>query len=355
MPVDLQEKRQLDLGRQVARVKAHTRPWRSIIATVLALAAAVVSIAAGRRFSNWDTSGQLVPQVVALSTAAAFCVLALMAVIGFAGKSRDLMQPVTGRAHAAVVRYTVVLIGSIATLVITLGLLKVPIDQLLVGGAVTTIILGIAAQQSLSNVFSGIVLLLSHPFGVGDAVSFRSGAFSGQIEGIVIEIGISYVRVETAGGVLNLPNSQVLAAAVGPVQRAGQAVTSPPGPPGRRAGQHGAGQHGAGQHGAGRRITAVAAQPIGAWQPGWPCPHARRCQLWAASYRVTTSAGIRPRSLTAMPIFFAQARTPALCWRFAAVLRLRRSGRADDLRARWAYRLIVSSNLSLCLTHRSIS
>ena len=48
MPVDLQEKRQLDLGRQVARVKAHTRPWRSIIATVLALAAAVVSIAAGR-------------------------------------------------------------------------------------------------------------------------------------------------------------------------------------------------------------------------------------------------------------------------------------------------------------------
>jgi small-conductance mechanosensitive channel len=140
-----------------------------------------------------------------------------MAVIGFAGKSRDLMQPVTGRAHAAVVRYTVVLIGSVATLVITLGLLKVPIDQLLVGGAVTTIILGIAAQQSLSNVFSGIVLLLSHPFGVGDAVSFRSGAFSGQIEGIVVEIGISYVRIETAGGVLHLPNSQVLAAAVGPV------------------------------------------------------------------------------------------------------------------------------------------
>jgi small-conductance mechanosensitive channel len=217
MPVDLQEKRQLDLGSQVARVKAHTRPWRSIIATVLALAAAVVSVAAGRRFSNWDTSGQLAPQVIALSTAAAFCVLALMAVIGFAGKSRDLMQPVTGRAHAAVVRYTVVLIGSVATLVITLGLLKVPIDQLLVGGAVTTIILGIAAQQSLSNVFSGIVLLLSHPFGVGDAVSFRSGAFSGQIEGIVVESGISYVRIETAGGVLHLPNSQVLAAAVGPV------------------------------------------------------------------------------------------------------------------------------------------
>jgi small-conductance mechanosensitive channel len=136
------------------------------------------------------------------------------------------MQPVTGRAHAAVVRYTIVLVGSIAVLFITLGLLDVPIDQLLVGGAVTSIILGIAAQQSLGNVFSGLVLLLSHPFGVGDAVSFRSGAFSGEIEGIVTEIGITYVRIETAEGNIRLPNSQVLASAVGPAHQdepAGQA------------------------------------------------------------------------------------------------------------------------------------
>jgi small-conductance mechanosensitive channel len=161
-------------------------------------------------------------------------------VIGFASKSRDVMQPVTGRAHAAVVRYTIVLVGSIAVLFITLGLLNVPIDQLLVGGAVTSIILGIAAQQSLGNVFSGLVLLLSHPFGVGDAVSFRSGAFSGEIEGIVTEIGISYVRIETADGMIQLPNSQVLASAVGPAHQdapAGPAPAqaadgnAPPGPP----------------------------------------------------------------------------------------------------------------------------
>jgi hypothetical protein len=124
------------------------------------------------------------------------------------------------------VRYTIVLVGSIAVLFITLGLLDVPIDQLLVGGAVTSIILGIAAQQSLGNVFSGLVLLLSHPFGVGDAVSFRSGAFSGEVEGIVTEIGITYVRIETAEGNIRLPNSQVLASAVGPAHQdepAGQA------------------------------------------------------------------------------------------------------------------------------------
>jgi len=229
--VDLQEKRQLDLARQMAKVKDQARPWRAIIALVLAVAAAIVSFTA-----DSITPNQVLEQVIAIGGALAFCLLAVVAVIGFARKSRDVMQPVTGRAHAAVVRYTIVLVGSVAVLFITLGLLDVPIDQLLVGGAVTSIILGIAAQQSLGNVFSGLVLLLSHPFEVGDDVSFRTGAFGGQIEGIVTEIGISYVCVETADGVIHLPNSQVLAAAVGPAQQAGSdGQTVATGPTGQAA------------------------------------------------------------------------------------------------------------------------
>src|SRR5215468_2738973 len=109
VPVDLQEKRQLDLAGQVAKVKAHTRPWRSIIALVLAVGAAVVSAIA-----DTITSDHLLSRVITI------------AVIGFAGKSRDVMAPVTGRAHAAVVRYTIVLVGSIAVFFITLALLDVP-------------------------------------------------------------------------------------------------------------------------------------------------------------------------------------------------------------------------------------
>jgi small-conductance mechanosensitive channel len=219
VPVDLQEKHQLDLAQQVAKVKRQTRPWRSIIALVLAVVAAVLSFTAGD-----ITSDSVLVQVIAIVAAITFCLLAVIAVVGFASKSRDVMQPVTGRAHAAVVRYAIVLVGSIAAVFITLGLLNVPLDQLLVGGAVTSIILGIAAQQSLSNVFSGLVLLFSHPFGVGDMVSFRSGALGGRIEGMVTEIGISYVRVETSEGMIHLPNSQVLAAAVAPAHEDGQAT-----------------------------------------------------------------------------------------------------------------------------------
>jgi small-conductance mechanosensitive channel len=226
--VDLQEKRQLDLAGQVARVKARTRPWRAIIALVLAAAAGVTSWTAGTDFGRWHESGHLTSKAIAASTAVIWCLFALIAVLGLAGKARDALRPVTGMSHASVVRYAIVLTGVVATLIVTLALLKVPVGQLILGGAVTTILIGIAAQQSLSNVFAGIVLLLSRPFGVGDAVRFRSGALSGQIDGVVTEIGITYVRVETEDGLYHLPNSQALAAAVGPLPPGHLAQPSPP-------------------------------------------------------------------------------------------------------------------------------
>jgi small-conductance mechanosensitive channel len=136
-----------------------------------------------------------------------------------------------GSAHAAVVRYALLLIGSVTTLVITLQLFKIPIGQLILGGAITTILPGIAAQQTLANLFASIVLLLSRPFSVGQRVRVRSGAMGGEIDGVVTEIGITYVRLDTGEGILALPNSQVLAAAVGPLP-AEPAVPAEPAIPG---------------------------------------------------------------------------------------------------------------------------
>jgi small-conductance mechanosensitive channel len=213
--VDLEEHQQLELAKQrVAKVKARTRPWRAIIALVLAVVAAAVSYAAGRHLHDLFEHGQVGNSIVAASAAGAFLLFAIAGIIGLGGQSRQVLQPVTGSAHAAVVRYSIVLIGTIAALVITLSLLKIPVGQLIVGGALTTILIGIAAQQSLSNVFAGVVLLLSRPFNVGDPIMLRSGALGGQLEGTVTEIGITYVRLETDTGVMSLPNSQVLAAAV---------------------------------------------------------------------------------------------------------------------------------------------
>ena len=233
--MDLHEQRQLEMARQMAKVKARARPWRAIFTLVLAAAAGIISSAAGRDFESWTGHGHAASKIVAASTAVAFCLLATVGILGLAGRTRQALQPLTGTAHAAVIRYTIVLIGFILTLVLTLGLFKIPISQLIVGGALTTILIGIAAQQSLSNVFAGLVLLLSRPFIVGDPIQFRSGAMGGLLEGTVAEIGITYLRLDTADGPMSLPNSQVLAAA----------VSHPGQPPGTAAHPASNGQHAA--------------------------------------------------------------------------------------------------------------
>ena len=222
---------QIDLSAQVAMVKAKTRPWKAIIALVLAIASAAASGWAHSGFHHFFQASAVVYQIIAAATAAAFCVFASAATIGLSGKARSVLEPVMGTGHAAVVRYALVLIGAVTTLLVTLVLFGVPIGQLLLGGALTSVFVGIAAQQALSNVFAGMVLLLAHPFRVGDAIRMRAGALSGEIDGTVTEIGITYVRLSTGSGVISVPNSQVLNAVVGPLPAGDYPAPPPPAAP----------------------------------------------------------------------------------------------------------------------------
>jgi small-conductance mechanosensitive channel len=233
--MDLHGKHQPDLAEHMARVnkhmakaKVHARPWRSIIALVLAAAAGVTASWVGDRFKYWTGNGNYTWKLIAAISIAAFVLFASVATVGMAGKARDVLTPSVGTAHAAIVRYTILLIGAASILVLTLALLEVPIGQLLVGGAVTTILLGIAGQQALANIFAGLMLLLSRPFAVGDYVRLKSGALGGVTEGQITEVGITYTRLETEDGRLNMPNSQVLASAVGPIPRPQPAIGQRP-------------------------------------------------------------------------------------------------------------------------------
>jgi small-conductance mechanosensitive channel len=223
---------------KVTKVKAAARPWRSIFLLVLAVAMATVSrsartAAASEYFAGtaYRALGHTGTEAVADAAAVAFCLLAYLGTAGLAGRAREVLEPKIGPAHAAVIRYTIVLLGGLATILITLQLFGIGVTQLLVGGAFATILVGIAAQQSLSNVFAGMVLLLARPVDVGDPVLIRSGAMGGELRGNVVEIGITYVRLDTSDGPLHLPNSQVLAAAITPVvsETAGPDLTRRPG------------------------------------------------------------------------------------------------------------------------------
>ncbi|MEV5748296.1 mechanosensitive ion channel domain-containing protein [Actinoallomurus sp. NPDC052308] len=219
---------QIHLADQVARVRSRARPWRSIIATVLAVLAMAGSILARQQSRP---PGQRLPwQLAAVGCAAVFCLLAFAATLGLSGRARDLMLPRFGTSHATMVRLVLVLIGGLTTLVVTLQLFGLPVGQLVLGGALTGVLVGIAAQQTLANLFAGIILLLSRPFTVGDEVRLSSGPLGGEFQGTVLEIGLTYVRLASEDGDYHLPNAQVLSAAVGPPTASPDAETAPAAP-----------------------------------------------------------------------------------------------------------------------------
>jgi small-conductance mechanosensitive channel len=215
----LQDGPQLDLSAQVAKVKEKTRPWKSIIALTLAIIAASVSAWARHRDSAHILGTGLPIEIIAAGAAAAFCVCGSIATYAIAGQTRSVLARRAAASHAAVVRYFLLLTGAFTTLVVTLVLFGVPVGQLVVGGALTSVFIGIAAQQALGNVFAGIVLLLAHPFRVGDSIRLRAGAIGGTIDGTVTDIGITYVRIDSDGSVMSVPNSQVLNSVVGPLPK----------------------------------------------------------------------------------------------------------------------------------------
>jgi small-conductance mechanosensitive channel len=204
-------------GNRVDRqaIREAPRRWKSVLALIIAITFGSCSVWARNDPSAF--TGRVLQEAVQMGSALGFGIFGSMATYGISGQVRLALAGRAGESHAAVIRYTLLLVGAFTTLVVTLELFGVPIGQLVLGGALTSVFVGIAAQQALSNVFAGIVLLLAHPFRVGDNIRLRAGAIGGQMDGLVTDIGITYVRLMVSGSVMSVPNSQVLNAVVGPV------------------------------------------------------------------------------------------------------------------------------------------
>ena len=105
-------------------------------------------------------------------------------------------------------------LGYCVVVLTALGVLAIPLQQLVVGGALTGVVVGIAAQQTLGNVFAGLMILMVRPFRIGDTIEVRSGALNGPFTGRVRALGLTYVTLAADNGTLLLPNAGVLAAGV---------------------------------------------------------------------------------------------------------------------------------------------
>ena len=193
--------------------RARQNDWKVAIPTgLVAVAALVVGSAFG------SVHGTAVrPRVVVWSSAAVFLIFGVIATRRVSAGLGHLVAKRTIPSAGAAVRLVVTGVGYVIIICAELGLLDVSIDHLLVGAGLAGVILGIAAQQSLSNVFASVVLLLAKPFSVGERIRIRSGALGGIFDATVLGVSLTYVTVHTDDGILKIPNSVMLATAAGPV------------------------------------------------------------------------------------------------------------------------------------------
>ncbi|MFN2586899.1 MAG: mechanosensitive ion channel domain-containing protein [Actinomycetota bacterium] len=201
------------------------RPFivRGLLYAAVAVAGLVVAASLGRLFDVRVDGRKVGPTAPDIAFAVAGAVVLLGAGVAatrsFAKAVRRAMEEHTGDARGAALGTVVSFVGYGIVVLSTLSALDVELQGLLLGGALTGVVVGIAAQQTLGNFFAGMVLLMVRPFTPGDYVVLRSSPLGGEYEGTVTDMSLFYVRMLTKRGPVVLPNAGVLAAAVGPGAR----------------------------------------------------------------------------------------------------------------------------------------
>lgn len=121
-------------------------------------------------------------------------------------------------ATAGTVEFVIRFISVAATVLGALAVAGVTLQALAVGGAFTAVVLGLAAQQTLGNLFAGMVLLSARPFRLGERVRFQAGVLGGQIEGVVASLGLLYTTLARGSDRFMIPNTVVLTSVVVPLR-----------------------------------------------------------------------------------------------------------------------------------------
>jgi len=148
----------------------------------------------------------------------------LLAAIGwrFARDIGRVMGPrLLGRfdsGTASTISFLVQLVTLLIVVIVALRFMNIEPRAIAVGGALTAVVLGLAAQSTLGNVIAGLVLIGSRPIRVGERVRLQGGSLGTVVEGTIGTIGLVHTTVARGNGQLMVPNSAVLSATVVPLK-----------------------------------------------------------------------------------------------------------------------------------------
>ncbi len=124
------------------------------------------------------------------------------------------LDPATAGTVGFLIRLATIIVAAL----VALRIAGLSTRSLTVGGAFTAIIVGLAAQQTLGNLFAGTVLLSARPFRVGERVRLQGGGLAGTIEGVVSQLGLLYTVFANGEDEIMVPNNVVLSVAVIPLR-----------------------------------------------------------------------------------------------------------------------------------------
>jgi small conductance mechanosensitive channel len=206
-----QEWRDVGLGSELDRREVHRAQLGALFA--LALLAGVLVMFSRR--------GQLFPGYEVLSRVGT---VVLIAIVGW-GLARSLgraLGPTLFRrldpGTAGTVGFLVRLGTIVVVVIVAARIAGLQPATLAVGGAFTAIVLGLAAQQTIGNLFAGMVLLSARPFRVGERVKLQGGFLAGQLEGIVGSLGLFYTTLVSGADRILVPNNTVVQLAIVPLR-----------------------------------------------------------------------------------------------------------------------------------------
>jgi small conductance mechanosensitive channel len=203
--------RQVGLAEEIDRSRAR-RAQGVTLAVVAAIAAVLVLFSLRDELFPGFESEIRIATVVALLIGGG--VLARSLGSGAAPGVYRRLEPGTAGTIGFLVRLAMVVVVA----AVALRIAGIDMGTLAVGGALTAVILGLAAQQTLGNLFAGMVLLSTRPFRVGDRVRLVGGLLAGKLEGIVGSLGLFYTTLVSGADRIMIPNSVLLQLAVIPLR-----------------------------------------------------------------------------------------------------------------------------------------
>jgi small-conductance mechanosensitive channel len=204
--------RQVELAKQLSRRAVKRARIESLALLPALVAVFVVYSYRDQLFGpEWDT---VVRIVTALALVALGWQLARDIGRAFGPTLFRRMDPGT----AGTVGFVIQLSTLLAVFYVALRIAGLSPRTLALGGAVTAVVVGLAAQQTIGNLIAGTVLISARSFRVGERVRFQGGGLAGSVEGVVSGQGLLYTTLANGGDVIMVPNSIVLNVAVVPLR-----------------------------------------------------------------------------------------------------------------------------------------